>query len=596
MIPVAVLARGAISPLGAGERATSVGLAGERPSTRVRDDAELRAARLAKPRAARAPLESAPDSTERAAALLEVAARDLVERLDTLLPNWRERRLALSIGTSAGGMVSLERALWLRAAGQPVPQALARAALYEGPLAALEPWFGADTPRVALLGACVASTFAIGLGCRWLDAGHADLVIAGGYDAVSLLVATGFEALGATSASTPAPFRAARDGLVLGEGAALLALMRADEAPSAEGIVRGFAATSDATHVTAPDPAGQGLARAALRALNDAGMAESAVELVSAHATATPHNDAAEAAALATVLGSRTPSVPVHAFKDVIGHTLGAAGALETLAALDAMRNGIVPGAAAHGALDPGSRLHLPEANARGEAQLCLKLSAAFGGANAALVLGSARPSSSPAPRPLRAVSRIHEGTLVTTPDLELLAARSRLDELRRSRLDRASALALTAAAGVLDFVPELDPETTAVVVGTFAASLEANELFDARRRERGPGGVEPRRFPATSPNLPAGWCTIAFGWRGPSIAVGGGPDAGAAALGVGLDLVAAGDAEHAIVIECNDVGAVTRELYRAAGFGEPLDGARACVLGTDPRGGVAPRVWPRHR
>jgi 3-oxoacyl-[acyl-carrier-protein] synthase-1/3-oxoacyl-[acyl-carrier-protein] synthase II len=595
MIPVAVVARGAISPLGRGERATAPGLPGERPSSMVREDAELRAAGFAKPRSARAPLDGTWPEADRAGALLDASARDLVAALDAVLPDWRARRVALSVGTSAGGMVSLERALALRSAGEPLPPGLARAALYDGPLAALAPWFGAATPRVALLGACVASTFALGLGARWLGAGLADLVIAGGYDALSLLVATGFEALGATSASVPAPFAAARDGMVLGEGAALLALMRADEAPRVEGIVYGFAATSDATHVTAPEPHGDGLLRAVRAALDDAGAEPSAIELVSAHATATPHNDAAEARALARALGDGVRSVPVHAMKRVIGHTLGAAGALETLAAIDAMRAGVVPGAGENGALEPGCPLLLPETNLRAEPRLCLKLSAAFGGANAALVVGPPAGRASAPARPTRSVTLLHAGSLVRAPDLELLATRSGLDELRRSRLDRASALTLTAAALALEFVPELAPETTAVVVGTFAASLEANELFDARRRARGPTGVEPRRFPATSPNLPAGWCTIAFGWRGPSIAVGGGPDALAAALAVGFDLVAAGDAEHAVVIESNDVGSVTRDLCAAAGLAEPTDGARALVLGTDPRGRPVDRIWPGH-
>ncbi len=596
MTPVAVVARGAISPLGRGALATAVGAPGERPGSLVRDDVELRVAGLAKPRAARVELASEADPAARASALLGVAATELVLELDAILPDWRKRRLALSIGTSAGGMGSLERALALRSAGQPIPPALARASLYDGPLAVLAPCFGADTPCVALLGACVASTFAIGLAGRWLAAGHAELVIAGGYDAISLLVATGFEALGATSARTPAPFRAERDGLVLGEGAALLALMRAEEAPRVLGIVYGFAATSDATHVTAPEPAGHGLARAALGALDDAGVEPTAVELVSAHATATLHNDAAEAAALAETLGPHVAHVPVHAFKGILGHTLGAAGALETLAALDAMRAGVIPGSGASGALDPAFRAQLPEANLAGQARVCLKLSAAFGGANAALVLGTEASRRAAPARALRAVTVLHEGPLVTAPDLELLGARSRLDELRRSRLDRASALALTAAARVLDFVPELESETTAVIVGTLSASLEANELFDARRRERGPAGAEPRRFPATSPNLPAGWCTIAFGWRGPSIAVGGGPNAGRAALAVAFDLVAAGDVEHAVVIECNDVGPVTRDLCGAAGLAPPSDGARALVLGTEPRGDRLERPGSGHR
>jgi 3-oxoacyl-(acyl-carrier-protein) synthase len=187
------------------------------------------------------------------------------------------------------------------------------------------------------------------------------------------------------------------------------------------------------------------------------------------------------------------------------------------------------------------------------------------------------------AARRQRPVTVVAESALVVEPDLELLARSSRLDELRRSRLDRASALALTAAAAVLDAVP--DPTTTAVVVGTFAASIEATALFEARRRERGPSGVEPRRFPATSPNLPPGWCTIAFGWLGPSIAVGGGPGAEAEALAIGYDLVAAGDAERAVVIACNDAGEVTLDLCRAAGIAPPTDGARAWVLGEGPGG-----------
>jgi 3-oxoacyl-[acyl-carrier-protein] synthase-1/3-oxoacyl-[acyl-carrier-protein] synthase II len=308
-----------------------------------------------------------------------------------------------------------------------------------------------------------------------------------------------------------------------------------------------------------------------------------AIELVSAHATATQHNDAAEAAALRRIFGSDAERMVVHPFKAVVGHTLGAAGALETLAALDAMRAEILPGAVGKNSLDPAFAGRLLARNAAGRAATCLKLSAAFGGANAALVLAARRgePSTrvSAAPR-WRPVTLLHAGPRVSEPDLELLAARTRLDELRRSRLDRASALAVTAAAGALAALPTLDPLTTAVVVGTSAASLEADELFDLRRRERGAAFVEPRRFPATSPNLPAGWCAIAFGWQGPNVAVGGGPGASEQALLVGHDLVASGDAEHAVVITCDDVGSVTRDVFSAAEMPAPEDGAQVCVLG----------------
>jgi 3-oxoacyl-[acyl-carrier-protein] synthase-1/3-oxoacyl-[acyl-carrier-protein] synthase II len=575
--PIAIVARGAVSALGAGIEATRVGAAGDKPQSAAEDDADLRRAGLRKPRAARVRLE-AGEGTDRARKLLELAARELVRELDARLPSWRRARLALSVGTSAGGLGNLERVLALRAKEHAVPRLLARAALYDGPLGVLESFFGRDAPRVQLLGACVASTFALGLAARWLDAGHADLVIAGGYDAVCDFLASGFEALGATTGGEPAPFRSARDGMVLGEGAALVALMRANDAPRAEGFLLGFGAASDAVHVTAPDPEGQGLARAARRALADAEVAAGEIELVSAHATATPHNDAAEARALRHVFGPEIGRVPVHPFKGVIGHALGAAGALEALAAADAMRSGLLPAAVGRGPIDPGFGARLLDANVAGLATRCLKLSAAFGGANAALVIGT-EPGEGVTRAP-RDVAVLHAGPFVSEPDLELLAAHTRLDELRRSRLDRASALAVTAAARAVAGLTGLGSETTAVVVGTSAASLEADEAFDRRRRERGATGVEPRRFPATSPNLPAGWCAIAFGWQGPSVAVGGGPGAADQALLVAHDLVAAGDAEHAVVITCDDVGPVTLDLHRAAGLPPPSDGARALVLG----------------
>jgi 3-oxoacyl-[acyl-carrier-protein] synthase-1/3-oxoacyl-[acyl-carrier-protein] synthase II len=584
MTPVAVVACGAVSALGTGESATAVGAPGERPRRGVRDDPSLRASGLKKPRSARALGETAPH-VDRARRLLAHAARELAESLDAIRPGWRGLRLALAVGTSAGGLASLERALALRARGAVVPAELARAAFYDGPLVELDGPFGAAAPRVTLLGACIASTFALGLGARWLDAERADLVIAGGYDALTSFLASGFEALGATTAGDPAPFRSRRDGMALGEGAALVALMRPAEAPRALGYVLGFGASSDATHVTAPDPQGRGLVRAARAALADASVEARDVDLVSAHATATAHNDAAEARALELLFGASGAHVPVHPFKAVIGHTLGAAGALETLAALGAMRARVLPGAAGDGAIEPGFAGRLLEANAAGPALRCLKLSAAFGGANAALVLAPELPRTAAARARARPVRLVHETERVTEPEPELIAQRSELDELRRTRLDRASALAVTAVARALSAVPELDRERAAVVLGTFAASLEADEEFDARRRERGASAVEPRRFPATSPNLPAGWCTIAFGLRGPSVAVGGGPGAAEQAELVGYELVAAGDAEYAVVVVCDDVGAVTRDLAARAGIACPEGGACARVFATGSAG-----------
>src|SRR5262249_52086093 len=141
--------------------------------------------------------------------------------------------------------------------------------------------------RTQILAACAASTIALGLGLRWLEHGACDLVLAGGYDGLGPFVASGFEVLRATTASPSRPFRIGRDGMSLGEGAGVVALVRDGETRGAPVLLRlaGFGASNDAVHITAPDRTGSGLARAGARAIADAGAAAAEIDLVSAHAT-----------------------------------------------------------------------------------------------------------------------------------------------------------------------------------------------------------------------------------------------------------------------------------------------------------------------
>jgi 3-oxoacyl-[acyl-carrier-protein] synthase II len=574
--PALVLAAGWVSAAGVAPEGLSPGEPGDAPRSFVGRDPDLASAGLRRPFAGRAG-EVPPG--DRARGLLLVAARALVRELDQVSPSWRTRHLAFFIGTSAGGMNSLEQALALRSSGAALPQELARGALYDGPLAALDEVFGGPFARVQILAACASSTFAIGFGARHLEQNPTDLVIAGGYDALSAFVATGFEALGATTkAAPPRPFRHDRDGMALGEGAALVALTRGTGAERGRGYVLGFGTTSDAVHVTAPDELGRGLSRAAESALVDAGIEARRVDLVSAHATATRHNDAAEMRALNRIFDGASAPV-VHPYKAVIGHALGAAGALETLAALTCLSERVLPGAVGDGELDTDFRGRLLARNERGTAAFCLKLSAAFGGTNAALVVGL-EPSPNAAPTPRRAVVARALGTSLMEPNLQLVARVSGrpLEELER--LDSASQLAASALASALELVSLVDPAQTAVVVGTTAASLECNEAFDGPRRTRAPHLAPPRAFPPTSPNVPAGRCSILFGLRGPSLAVGGGQSAAAEALLVAHDLVARGDALEAVVIVSDDTGPVTRDILSAAGLPLPPRGALGVVLG----------------
>jgi len=500
--------------------------------------------------------------------------------LESVRPGFRELRLGLVLGTSSGGLGSLSELLAARARGQSITREQALSASYFGPLRALERWALRPERLTQVLAACASSTVAMGIGCRWLETGICDLVIAGGYDALTTFAAAGFEALGATTASVPRPFRKDRDGLALGEGAALVALARAS-GTAALGYVLGFGLGCDAVHVTAPDRTGAGLARAARAALLDAEVDPSRVDLISAHATATPFNDSAEGHAIAAVIGATAERVVVHPFKAIAGHTLGAAGTLETLAALSAASRGILPAAYGEGELESEFPARLCVQNQPGNASHLLKLSTAFGGANAALVLSPQAPRRPAGARPQKRVRLRGLGEPQLTPDLALIARATGIGEQDLERYDRPSLLCLGAVSSLLESQAlTLEArKSCGVIVGTMSASLEVNEAFAARLRERGARGAEPRRFPATSPNLAPARAAIAFGLQGPNFSVGAGPTAALEALLLGIELLAAGDAQSLLVLAVEDVGPVAREVFGAAGLPQPEPGAIAALL-----------------
>ena len=584
MRPAAIIAAGVVSPLGEGPAAYSVGELGQRAETRVRHDSELAAAGLRRPNAARVALPTGPG--DRAQALLERALTLLLADLERALPNFRQLRLGVALGTSSGGLGTLTELLAERARGEVFSREHALGASYFGALRALESAALEPVRVTQVLAACASSTVAMGVACRWLEADLCDYVIAGGYDALTLFAAAGFEALGAITASVPRPFRRDRDGLALGEGAALVAMVRSSEAP-ALGHVLGFGVGCDAVHVTAPDRTGAGLARAARAALLDAEVEPSRVDLISAHATATPFNDSAEGHAIAAVIGATAERVVVHPFKAIAGHTLGAAGTLETLAALSAARGNILPAAYGEGELESEFPARLCTQNMPGNASHVLKLSTAFGGANAALVVTPHTPRRSLAARVRHRVRLRALGEPQLVPDTSLIAAATGIAELDLERLDRPSLLSLTAIASLFPAqLPATDArKSCGVIVGTMSASLEVNELFAARLRERGPRGVEPRRFPATSPNLAAGRAAIAFALQGPAFSVGAGAWAALEALLLGIELLEAGDAQSLLVLAVEDVGPVVRDVFGAAGLPQPEPGAIAAWLDTGDSG-----------
>ena len=246
-------------------------------------------------------------------------------------------------------------------------------------------------PVETVASACCSATLALGRALEALRSGEVDLAIAGGSDSLCRLTFSGFNALRAVDTLPCRPFRAEREGMSIGEGAAVLVLERA-EAAAARGArpigwLAGAGASCDAHHMTAPDPAGDGISRAVTAALADAGVAAEAIDFVNAHGTGTVHNDAAEARMLARLFGERR--VAVTSTKAIVGHLLGAAGALEAVATLLCLAAGELHPSPGAGTVSPELAVDLVTGGPRPlpGARRALSTNLAFGGANAACVL-----------------------------------------------------------------------------------------------------------------------------------------------------------------------------------------------------------------
>jgi 3-oxoacyl-[acyl-carrier-protein] synthase II len=223
-----------------------------------------------------------------------------------------------------------------------------------GPAAAIGLELGARAGVHTTVSACASGAEAIGYAVEMIRSGRADVVVAGGTEAaIHPLPVSGFAAMRAMSTRNDEPERAsrpydkARDGFVLGEGAGILVL-ESEEHARARGAeiyatVAGVGITSDGYHITAPEPQGQHVARAVRMALADAGLSASDIVHINAHATSTPVGDMAEIAALQAALGSAAEGVAVSATKSMTGHTLGAAGAIESIASILALKHRLAP-------------------------------------------------------------------------------------------------------------------------------------------------------------------------------------------------------------------------------------------------------------
>ena len=319
-------------------------------------------------------------------------------------PSLDPARVGVVAGTGIGGLATLESQVALaiekgmeRVSPFLVPQMMPNAT---AALVSLE--YGFTGPNLCVATACAAGAHAIGEAARLVRTGAADAVVAGGTEAsITPTALAAFWRMGALSgfADPPRasrPFDEARDGFVMGEGAAFVVLETLDHARGRGarvlGEILGYALTGDAHHITAPAPGGAGAVAAMEQALADAGLAPAEIMHVNAHGTSTPLNDAAESAAVAKVFGDF--GVPITSVKGVTGHLVGAAGAVEAVAALLSASAGLIPPTANHERTDPELAVDVVAGSPRkaGPGPV-LSNSFGFGGHNATLILGPPPPT-----------------------------------------------------------------------------------------------------------------------------------------------------------------------------------------------------------
>jgi 3-oxoacyl-[acyl-carrier-protein] synthase II len=387
---VAVVAAGVVSPLGFGLNETLDSLRKARDC--VTPVTRFSVAQCRCKTAGQVPDERLLNKQRDARAQrLHRASHMMIEALQEALTHEPQFKPELTIiGTTSGGMSYGEdyyRSLHRHESLRHSPAWIANYPAQK-PVIDAQETFGISAPCQVIANACASGTNAIGHAFECVRSGRYQRVLAGGYDALSELVFVGFDSLQASTPEKCRPFDRHRTGMVLGEGAAILALENLDTARARGGHIlaeiTGYGMSTDNFHLTQPDPSGVGPRRAMESALRSAGATVEKIDYINAHGTATPLNDAAEGKAISESFDD----VPVSSTKSMMGHSLGAAGAVEAVVCLLALQHQFFPPNINFRAQDEALDLNIVTNQAlRASVHTVMSNSFGFGGTNASIVI-----------------------------------------------------------------------------------------------------------------------------------------------------------------------------------------------------------------
>ncbi len=508
-------------------------------------------------------------------------------------------RWGVVIGSCNGGMQRAERAL--RDGDRSGLTGLSPQVLAE----TLGAEYGITGPVLSVNTACASSAHALAHSVELIRSGRTDAVLVGGTDAFSTTAFAGFHRLGALSARPAAPYSQGRDGLSLGEGSGVLVLVAASLLPDTSATVPahllGYGLSADGYHATAPHPDGEGAARAVRAALDHAGLRPQDVRYVNGHGTGTRKNDPAESNAVRAAMGEAAGNVSLSSTKSMVGHLLGAAGAVEAIVTVRALLEQQLPPTANLTALDPKCGLDPVRAAVPADFDAALSNNFAFGGANATVAFGRQAPLrperrrhpdeplvitgiglltpagatgtalwdafSAPSEGSRHAAAR--EGMQVRRVDFQPDAYVTRREQ---RRTDRLGLLAVAAARSALENAAAAADDRTGVVLGTGLGPVDSMARFTLPVLADGPDAGSPAVFPNTVYNAAAGQVAQLLGARGATSTLTADHAAGATALCVAAELLRAGQADSVIALGTDLVPQMAEDVYRSV----PLFGGRA--------------------
>jgi 3-oxoacyl-[acyl-carrier-protein] synthase II len=300
--------------------------------------------------------------------------------------------IGVCMGAGASGMLQCEQWLQQSLAGRRGNPSLLRGLLPDRTATAIAATYNLCGYQSSITTACSSSASSIGWGADLVATGRVQAMLCGGSDCLSILTFSGFNSLKVVDPEPCAPFSLGRQGISLGEGAAFMVLEEESAAiargAAIHGYILGYAVAGEAYHMTAPDPSGVDSARVMNEAMKRASVTAGEVGWVNAHGTGTPLNDEIESRAMKLVFGERSSKIPLVSTKGLTGHCLGAAGAVEAMATIVALKEEMVPQTLNFRGADPACDLdYCHDAPKKSEARVALSNSFAFGGNTTCLVI-----------------------------------------------------------------------------------------------------------------------------------------------------------------------------------------------------------------